>query len=107
MTDKVGKLCIKIAGRDAGQACIIVEDLGKGLVLIDGATRRRKCNINHLEILEKSFDIKKGASHEDVVKELKLIGVEVTERKTKAKKAEKATPVKEAKKKPATKKAKK
>lgn len=101
MTEKVGKLCIKIAGRDAGQACIIVEDLGKGLVLIDGATRRRKCNINHLEILEKSFDLKKGASHEDVVKELKTIGVEVVERKTKEKKAPKVE--KEAKKKPAKK----
>ena len=54
----VGRLCMKIAGRDAGKKCVIVEDLGKGYFLIDGETRRRKCNVTHLEPLTEVLNIK-------------------------------------------------
>lgn len=62
----VGKVCVKIAGRDAGARCVIVDVLDAHYVIVDGATRRKKCNIIHLEPLNESLDIKKGASH-DVV----------------------------------------
>lgn len=68
---KVGTVCVKIAGRDAGQQCIVVEELDNGMVLIEGATRRRKCNVKHLEPVGES-KIKKGATHEAVMKELGL-----------------------------------
>ena len=57
---KIGQLCVKIAGRDAGQHCLVVDVLEKNSVLIDGQTRRRKCNILHLEPLVKVLEIKKG-----------------------------------------------
>ena len=82
---EVGRVCVKIAGRDAGLKCVVVEDLGKSLVLIDGQTRRRKCNIFHLEPLAQKLDISKGASHEQVVKAFKAIDVEIVERKPRAK----------------------
>ena len=76
---EIGKLCVKLAGRDAGKECLIVDilDKNKQFVLIDGNTRRRKCNTNHLEILPQKADIKKGASHEEVVKALASLGVKV------------------------------
>lgn len=77
MTVEVGRLAIKIAGRDAGKECLIVEDLGKNTVLIDGNTRRRKCNVAHLELLSKKSDIKKGASHDEVTKALEKLGVKI------------------------------
>ena len=49
----VGRLCIKIAGRDAGKQCVIVDVLDHNKVLIDGLTRRRPCNILHLEPMNK------------------------------------------------------
>jgi len=58
MVVEIGRLCVKIAGRDAGSECLIVEDLGKGFYLIDGNTRRRRCNIKHLEILPQTAKIK-------------------------------------------------
>lgn len=67
---------MKIAGRDAGKKCVIV-DTDKDRVLIDGETRRRKCNPAHLEPLEQTLEIKKGAEHADVVKAFKTIGVEI------------------------------
>jgi len=81
---EVGRVCIKIAGRDAGQVAVIVDVLDKQYVLIDGAVRRRKCNVLHLEPLDKKVDIKKNATHAEV---LKVLGLE--EKKKKAEKKEK------------------
>ena len=39
---EVGRLCVKIAGRDAGKKCVITELIDEKLVMIDGETRRRK-----------------------------------------------------------------
>ncbi len=79
----VGRLCVKIAGRDAGRKCVIVDILEKNLVLIDGGTRRRKCNIAHLEPLEQVIPIKKGASHQQVATEFKKLKIDVWEKKKK------------------------
>lgn len=80
----VGRVCLKIAGRDAGQMCVVVEKHDDH-VLIDGQTRRRKCNTRHLEPTNKVLEIKSGASHDDVKKAFEKLNIEV--RDTKAKKA--------------------
>jgi len=101
---EVGRVCMKIAGRDAGQVCAVVEIIDKNYVLIDGQTRRRKCNVDHLEPLMKVVDISEGASHEDVVSELKKLGVETKAKSSKPKKAaEPKAPSKAAKEAPAKK----
>jgi len=84
---EVGRLCIKLAGRDAGLKCAVVEVLDKNFVMIDGEARRRKCNIIHLEPLDEVVKIKAKASHADVVSEFKKLGIEIREKKPK--KAEK------------------
>jgi large subunit ribosomal protein L14e len=83
----VGRLCVKTAGRDAGLKCVIVDVIDDNFVLIDGETRRRKCNILHLEPLDKVLDIRKGASHEQVAKAFEAAGYGVFAPKTKPKKA--------------------
>ncbi len=82
---EVGRLCLKTAGRDAGGKCVVVDILDGNFVLIDGETRRRKCNILHLEPLGEVLKIKKGASHEDVAEALKEKGIEVRSTKPKEK----------------------
>jgi large subunit ribosomal protein L14e len=72
---EIGRVCVKIAGRDAGKKCVVVELLDKNLVMIDGETRRRKCNLEHIEPLDKKVEIKKGASHEEVIAALKSAGL--------------------------------
>src|SRR3989344_3996604 len=57
---EIGRLCLKTAGRDAGMKCVIVDILDDKFVLIDGQTRRRKCNILHLEPLKEVIKIKKN-----------------------------------------------
>jgi large subunit ribosomal protein L14e len=104
---EVGRLCVKIAGRDAGKECIIVDVTDKNFVLIDGNTRRRKCNIDHLELLPQKADIKKSASHEEVLIALKALGIKAEKKappkapkpkQGEAPKAEKPKAVKKAKK---------
>jgi large subunit ribosomal protein L14e len=68
----VGSVCIKIAGRDAGKTCVIIEEAKDGFVVIEGATRRRKCNVKHIEPTGKAVEVKAGASHDAVMKALGL-----------------------------------
>ena len=91
----VGRLCVKIAGRDAGRTCVVVEQLDNTLVLVDGDTRRRKVNIRHLEPLPDILNVTRGASHEEVAAEFKKIGLPVWETKPKLRAAK---PVRTAKK---------
>ena len=98
----IGQVCIKIAGRDAGMKGAIVDVLEGSFVMVDGQVRRKKCNIKHLEPLAMRIEIGKNAPHEEVVKELKKLGIEVSEKKTKEKK-EKPVKAKPAAKKPAKK----
>ena len=82
---EIGRLCVKTAGRDAGLKCVIVDILDNRFVLIDGETRRRKCNILHLEPLKGTIKIKKNASHEDIRKEFEKLGLKARETKPKQK----------------------
>jgi|GEM_PF-67491 len=91
----IGSLCLKIAGRDAGKRCIII-DTKDGMFLIDGETRRRTCSVKHLEPLGEQFGLKKGASHADVAAAFKKLGVTLTQSKPK-KAAERPRHVRKAK----------
>ncbi len=82
---EVGRICVKIAGRDAGQKCVIVDVLDDKYVLVDGMTRRRKCNKMHLEPSSQTVAITQNASHEHVIKAFKELGLEVKTTKVKGK----------------------
>jgi len=83
---EIGRLCVKTAGRDAGKKCVIVDILDDRFVLIDGETRRRKCNILHLEPLKEVIEVKKNASHENIKEEFGKLGLKARETKPKEKK---------------------
>ena len=78
---EVGRHCVKIAGRDAGKHCLIIDIIDTKTVLIDGETRKRKCNVRHLEPLENLAKLKKNASHDQVLTVLKGFGVSIKEKK--------------------------
>ena len=79
---EVGRVCVKLAGRDAGKKCVIIDVLDDKTVLIEGETRRRKCNVFHLEPLGDTVKVDKGATYEAVCKAL---GIEAKEKKSKEK----------------------
>lgn len=81
---EVGRLCVKIAGRDAGNKCVVVEDSGNGYVVIDGCVRRRKVNVKHLEPLAEMIKIKENAAHEDVKAAFDKLGLQAWKKKSRA-----------------------
>jgi len=85
---EIGRVCVKLAGRDAGNVAVVVDNIDDKFVLIDGNVRRRKCNIMHLEPLDEVLKIKKNASHAEVSAEFKKLKLDVWNTKSK-KKAEK------------------
>jgi large subunit ribosomal protein L14e len=56
---EVGRICVKIAGREAGDKCVIVEILDDNYVEVVGSTiKNRKCNIKHLEPVDQKIEVK-------------------------------------------------
>ncbi len=94
---EIGRLAVKIAGRDSGNFCVVVSDENKGYVTIDGNVRRKKCNLKHLEFLDKILKIKKDEKTETVKKLLEKEGIKIL--KKGEKRAVKAKLVKQRKKK--------
>jgi len=67
---EVGRICVKIAGREAGEKCVIVEVIDDKFVEVVGTTmKNRKCNIKHLEPLDQIIEIK-SEDVEEIKKEL-------------------------------------
>ncbi len=76
---EVGRICVKIAGREAGRRCVIVDVIDKNFVLITGpqkvsGVKRRRVNVNHVEPTQTKIDIKRGATDEEVAEALKAAG---------------------------------
>jgi len=70
----IGRVCVKIAGRDAGRACVIVDILNDNFVVVAGKdVRRRKVNIDHLHLLDKTVKIEKNAPDDQVIAALESL----------------------------------
>jgi len=76
---EVGRICVKVSGREAGRRCVIVDLMDKNFVLITGpkelsGVKRRRANVDHIEPLQDSVKIKRGASDEEIAETLKAAG---------------------------------
>ena len=100
---EVGRLAVKTCGRDGGNFCVVVSEEDKGYVTIDGNVRRKKCNLSHLEFLDKVLDVKKDEKSEEVKKVLEKEGIKILkkgakrDRKDRPKKIKKSSVKKEKK----------
>jgi large subunit ribosomal protein L14e len=68
---EVGRICVKVTGREAGKKCVIVDVMDKSYVLISGpkkvtGVRRRRANVNHIEPLLDKIELKRGASDDEL-----------------------------------------
>jgi large subunit ribosomal protein L14e len=72
----VGRVCVKLVGRESGKRCVIVDVMDRNYVLVTGpkgvtGVKRRRVNVNHLRPLDEKIDIPRNASDEDVAAALK------------------------------------
>jgi large subunit ribosomal protein L14e len=74
---EIGRVCLKIAGREAGKYAVVVKAAGKAkdaksFVFVTGprlltGVKRRKCNIDHLKATEYKLEISEDAQDEQVI----------------------------------------
>jgi len=66
-----GRIATKLLGREAGKICAIVERIDRNFVMVIGPeVRKRRCNINHLDLHNKVLDVPAEASDDDYINEL-------------------------------------
>ncbi|MEM4824209.1 MAG: 50S ribosomal protein L14e [Zestosphaera sp.] len=78
---EVGRICVKLRGREAGRKCVIVDIIDENFVLVTGpksvsGVKRRKVNVNHIEPTDKKINIRNGATDEEVLQALKDSDIE-------------------------------
>ncbi len=71
----VGRISVKLTGREAGKKCIIVDIVDRNFVQVTGpkqvnGVKRRRVNTNHIEPTERKVNIKRGESDEEIMKVL-------------------------------------
>ena len=76
----VGRICVKVAGREAGRNCVIVDIINENFVVITGpktltGVKRRRVNVKHIEPTPYKINISKGASDEEVISALEESGL--------------------------------
>jgi large subunit ribosomal protein L14e len=76
---EVGRVCVKVAGRESGRKCVIVDVMDKSFVVVTGpkqvtGIKRRRVNINHVAPTQDTVQIKRGASDEEVTQVLEADG---------------------------------
>ena len=63
----VGRVCIKLTGREAGKKCVIINVLDRNFVMVTGPkVRRRRVNMNHLKPIDEFVNISRNAADEEV-----------------------------------------
>jgi large subunit ribosomal protein L14e len=79
-TLEVGRVCVKIAGREAGRYCVVLKKIDDNFFLITGpkeltGVKRRRCNIEHLEPTPHLLKISTEASDKEVIDAYKKAGI--------------------------------
>lgn len=69
---EIGRVCMKVTGREAGKYCVVLKKEGKAFVLVTGpkiltGVKRRKANIEHLEPTKYIIEIPENAADELVL----------------------------------------
>ena len=53
-----GRVCVKIAGRESGKKCVIVDVIDENFVEIVGnEVKNKRCNVKHLEPVDETVEV--------------------------------------------------
>lgn len=77
---EVGRVCVKIVGREAGRRCVVVDVVDKNFVVVTGpvkvsGVKRRRVNVGHIEPTDMKVKIGKGDGDNEIVEALKAAGL--------------------------------
>lgn len=68
----VGRVCMKVVGRESGMYCVVLKNINKSFIEITGpklltGIKRRRVNINHVEPTKYKLELKEGADENEVL----------------------------------------
>jgi large subunit ribosomal protein L14e len=77
---EIGRICVKVAGRETGKKCVVVDLVDKSFILITGPkavtnVKRRRTNITHVEPTQDIIKINRGATDNEITEALKAAGL--------------------------------
>ena len=77
---EVGRVCVKIVGREASRRCVVVDVVDKNFVVVTGpvkvsGVKRRRVNVGHIEPTEMKAKIGKSDGDDEIVEALKAAGL--------------------------------
>ncbi|MBI4010308.1 MAG: 50S ribosomal protein L14e [Candidatus Aenigmarchaeota archaeon] len=86
MALEVGRVCMKLVGREAGRLCVVLNNITNektkknSFVMVTGprlltGIKRRKANITHLEPTRHILEIKEDATDEEIIEAYKKANV--------------------------------
>lgn len=77
----IGMVALRTRG-NVGSACVVVERIDDNFVMVDDGNKRQRCNLSHLEFVEKNV-----SSTDKIREELLSLGFEIPEKKQRFQKA--------------------
>ena len=68
----VGRICLKLKGREAAKRCVVVDVIDRNYVMVTGpfeltGVKRRRVNMSHLKPLDEVIEIPKNASDQEIM----------------------------------------
>jgi len=77
---EIGRVCMKVAGREMGKYCTVLKKENDAFVLVTGpkfltGVKRRRCNVEHLEPMPYLLEIKEDAGDEEVIAAFEKAGL--------------------------------
>ncbi len=68
----IGRICVKLNGKEAGRYCVVVKKIDKSFVEVTGprlltGVKRRKSNVAHLEPTQYVVDVQENQDDEQII----------------------------------------
>lgn len=68
----VGRICLKLKGREADKRCVVVDVIDRNYVMVTGpfdltGVKRRRVNMSHLKPLDEVIEIPRNASDQEII----------------------------------------
>ena len=64
----IGRVCLKVKGREQGERCVVLDVVDRNFVIVVGPNvKRRRVNMNHIRPLDEVVPLQRNATDEEAI----------------------------------------
>ncbi len=64
----IGRVCLKVKGREQGEKCVVLDVIDRNFVIVVGPNvKRRRVNMNHIIPLDEAVELQRNATDEEAI----------------------------------------